>query len=160
MLKVKITTKIALIISGFYSLIFVFFSFYKGSILYLIKLEMEDTFVGGEASDTSIYLWFAIGLILLFASYLFFYLIKIKDLKSQKTLLNGLTYFWILVSIIKIVIFKSYFFLVIFSIIPILVCYAAIQNQKKLISDEKKNKGLSDREIHLLQRLAGRKDKN
>ena len=117
---------------------------------------MEDTFVGGETSDTSIYLWFTIGFILLFASYLFFYLIKIKDLKSQKTLLKGITYFWILVSIIKIVIFKSYFFLAIFSIIPILVCYAAIQNQKKLINDEKKNRGLSEREIHLLQRLAER----
>ena len=138
MLKVKITTKIALIVSGFYSLTFVFFSFYKGIILYLIKLAMEDTFVGGETSDTSIYLWFTIGFILLFASYLFFYLIKIKDLKSQKTLLKGITYFWILVSIIKIVIFKSYFFLAIFSIIPILVCYAAIQNQQKLINDEKK----------------------
>ena len=160
MLKVKITTKIALIISGFYSLIFVFFSFYKGVILYLIKLAMEDTFVGGETSDTSIYLWFAIGFILLFASYLFFYLIKIKDLKSQKTLLNGLTYFWILVSIIKIVIFKSYFFLAVFSVLPILVCYAAIQNQKKLISEERKNQGLSEREVHLLQRLAGRKNKD
>ena len=156
MLKVKITTKIALIVSGFYSLTFVFFSFYKGIILYLIKLAMEDTFVGGETSDTSIYLWFTIGFILLFASYLFFYLIKVKDLKSQKTLLKGITYFWILVSIIKIVIFKSYFFLAIFSIIPMLVCYAAIQNQKKLINDEKKNRGLSEREIHLLQRLAER----
>ena len=121
---------------------------------------MEDTFVGGETSDTSIYLWFAIGFILLFASYLFFYLIKIKDLKSQKTLLNGLTYFWIFVSIVKIVVLKSYFFLAVFSILLILICYAAIQNQKKLISDEKKNEGLSEREIHLLQRLAGKKNKD
>ena len=48
---------------------------------------MEDTFVGGETSDTSIYLWFTIGFILLFASYLFFYLIKI-DLKSQNSYLR------------------------------------------------------------------------
>ena len=54
---------------------------------------MEDTFVGGETSDISIFLWFVVGVLLLFCSFLFFYLTRIKDLRSQKTLLNGINAF-------------------------------------------------------------------
>ena len=52
---------------------------------------MEDTFVGGETSN-AIYLWFAIGLL---NNLNHIYSLFSKKLKSQKTLLNGLTYFWI-----------------------------------------------------------------
>ena len=55
MTKMKITSKLALIISGFYSLIFVSFCFYKGIVLYFVNKAMEDTFVGGETSDISIF---------------------------------------------------------------------------------------------------------
>ena len=84
MTKMKITSRLALIVSGFYSLIFVSFCFYKGTILYFVNKAMEDTFVGGKTSDTSIYLWFVVGILLLFCACLFFYFTKIKDLKSQK----------------------------------------------------------------------------
>ena len=83
MTKMKITSKLALIISGFYSLIFVSFCFYKGIILYFVNKAMEDTFVGGETSDISIFLWFVVGVLLLFCSF-FFYFTKIKDLKVKK----------------------------------------------------------------------------
>ena len=56
MTKMKISAKVALITSGFYSLIFVSFCFYKGIVLYFINKAMEDTFVGGETSDISIFL--------------------------------------------------------------------------------------------------------
>ena len=98
MTKMKITSRLALIVSGFYSLIFVSFCFYKGIILYFVNKAMEDTFVGGETSDTSIYLWFVVGVLLLFCTFLFFYFIKIKYLKSQKNLLNGIIAFWIVIS--------------------------------------------------------------
>ena len=161
MVRMKITSKLALTISGFYSLIFVSFCFYKGIVLYFVNKAMEDTFVGGETSDISIYLWFIIGTLLLFFSFLFFYFTKIKDLKSQKTLLNGISVFWIVISVIQIIFFKSYFYLSLINLIPIMVNLIAIKNLKNLIIKKLNEKGLSDKEIHLLQLLAGiKKDNN
>ena len=161
MARMKITSKLALIISGFYSLIFVSFCFYKGIVLYFVNKAMEDTFVGGETSDISIYLWFIIGTLLLFFSFLFFYFTKIKDLKSQKTLLNGISVFWIVISVIQIIFFKLYFYLSLINLIPVIVNLIAIKNLKNLIIKKLNEKGLSDKEIHLLQLLAGiKKDNN
>ena len=161
MTKMKITSRLALIISGFYSLIFVSFCFYKSIILYFVNKAMEDTFVGGETSDTSIYLWSVVGVLLLFCTFLFFYFIKIKDLKSQKTLLNGIIAFWVLISFIQIIFFKLYFYLILINLIPIVTNYLAIKNLKNLIIKKLNEKGLTDNEIHLLQMLAGiKKDKN
>ena len=120
---------------------------------------MEDTFVGGETSDISIFLWFVVGMLLSFCSFLFFYFTKIKDLKSQKTLLNGISIFWILISIIQITLFKLYFYLSLINLIPILINYLAIKNLKNIIIKKLNEKGLSDKEIHLLQLLAGIKKK-
>ena len=159
MTKIKMTAKLALIISGSYSLIFVSFCFYKGIVLYFVNKAMEDTFVGGETSDISIFLWFVVGMLLSFCSFLFFYFTKIKDLKSQKTLLNGISIFWILISIIQITLFKLYFYLSLINLIPILINYLAIKNLKNIIIKKLNEKGLSDKEIHLLQLLAGIKKK-
>ena len=160
MLK-KITAKLALTISGSYSLIFVSFCFYKGIVLYFVNKSMEDTFIGGETSDISIFLWFVVGMLLLFCSFLFFYFIKINDLKNQKTLLNGISVFWILLSIIHIILFKLYFYLSLFNLMPIIINFLTIKNLKNLILKKLNEKGLSDKEIHLLQMLAGiKKDKN
>ena len=155
MTKMKVTAKLALIISGSYLLIFVSFCLYKGTVLYFVNKAMEDTFVGGETSDISIFLWFIVGILLLFFSYLFFYLIKIKDLKSQKTLLISICTFWIFISIIQIIFFKLYFYLSFINLVPITINYMAIKNLKKLIIKKLNEKGLSDKEIHLLQLLAG-----
>ena len=161
MTKTNITAKLALIISGFYSLIFVSFCFYKSIVLYFINKAMEDTFVGGETSDISIFLWFVVGVLLSFCSFLFFYFIKINDLKSQKTLLNGISVFWILISIFQIIFFKLYFYLSLINIIPIVINLIAIKNLKNLIIKKLNEKGLTDKEIHLLQMLANiKKDKN
>ena len=155
MTRIIISSKLALIVSGFWSLIFVSFCLYKSIVLYYINKAMEDTFVGGEASDISIFLWFVISLLLLFCSFLFFYFTKIKDLKSQKTLLNGISIFWLLVSIVQIIFFKLYFYLCLINLIPIMVNHIAIKNIKNLIIKKLNEKGLSEKEIHLLQLLAG-----
>ena len=76
MTKMKITAKLALIISGSYSSIFVIFCFYKGIVLYFVNKAMEDTFVGGETSNISIFLWFIVGALLFFCSFLFFFFYK------------------------------------------------------------------------------------
>ena len=155
MTKMKITAKLALRISGFYLLIFVAFCFYKSLVLHLVNKAMEDTFVGGETSDISISLWLLVGVLLLFTSFLFFYFTKIKDLKSQKTLLNVTSLFWILVSAVQIIFFKSYFYFSLINLIPIVINLISIKNIKNLIIKKLNEKGLSDKEIHLLQLLAG-----
>ena len=161
MTKMKLTAKLALIISGSYSLIFVSFCFYKGIVIYFVNKAMEDTFVGGETSDISIFLWFIVGTLLLLFSLLFFYFTKIKDLKSQKTLLNSISIFWIVISGIQIIFFKLYFYLSLINLIPVVINLIAIKNLKNLIVKKLNEKGLSDKEIHLLQLLAGiKKDKN
>ena len=161
MTKMKVTAKLALIISGSYLLIFVSFCLYKGTVLYFVNKAMEDTFVGGETSDTSVYLWFIVGVLLLFCTFLIFYFINIKDLKSQKTLLNGIIVFWIVISGIQIIFFKLYFYLSLINLIPIVTNYLAIKNLKNLIIKKLNEKGLTNNEIHLLQMLAGiKKDKN
>ena len=116
---------------------------------------MEDTFVGGETSDISIFLWCIVGTLLLIFSFLFFYFTKIKDLKSQKTLLNGISVFWIVISGIQIIFFKSYFYLSLINLIPVFINLIAIKNLKNLIIKKLNEKGLSDKEIYLLQLLAG-----
>ena len=158
-MNLKISSKTAFIISGLYTLVFLLFAIYKGFILYFIQKTMEDTFVGGEASDISITLWFLISGILAFSSILFFYFIKIKDLKSQKVILSGVTLSWIFISIFQIILFKSYFYLSLLTIIPIITCYLAIKTIKIEIIKQLNKKGLSKKEIHLLQLLAGIKKK-
>ncbi len=116
---------------------------------------MEDTFIGGETSDISILLWFIVGTLLLFCSLLFLYFIKIKDFKSQITLLISISAFWILISIVQIIFFKSYFYLSLINLIPILINHVAVKNLKNLIIKKLNEKSLSDKEIHLLQLLAG-----
>ena len=120
---------------------------------------MEDTFVGGETSDISITLWFVISCILAFLSILFFYLIKIKDLKSQKVVLSGMTILWILISIFQIFLFKKFFYLALLTIIPISASYLAVKTLKVEIIKQLNKKSLSEKEIHLLQLLAGIKKK-
>ncbi|AFS46955.1 hypothetical protein HIMB5_00001850 [alpha proteobacterium HIMB5] len=151
----KISSKIAFIVSGTYTLVFLLFAVYKGFILYFVQKAMEDTFVGGETSDISITLWFIISGILAFASILFFYFIKIKDLNSQKVILSGITISWIFISIFQIFLFKEYFYLSLLTIIPIITCYIAIKTLKTKIIKQLNEKGLSEKEVHLLQLLAG-----
>ena len=155
MLKFEISPKLAFVISGVYNLIFLAFAVYKGIILYLIKIAMEDTFVGGNTSDISITLWFLISSILALTSFLFFYFIKIKDLKSQKIILSGITILWLFFSILQLFLFKDYFYLAIFTTIQIISCYLEHKNLKNKIIKNLKDKGLSEKEIYLLQLLAG-----
>ena len=154
-----ISSKIAFIISGLYSSIFIFFSLYKAVVLLFVKSAMEDTFIGGETSDISITLWFLIAGVMTFTTFIFFYFLKIKDLKSQKIIITGTSIAWLFVCMIQLILFYEYFFLAIFTLIPLLVNYLSIKTLKNEITKELNKKGLSEKEIHLLQMLAGIKEK-
>ena len=160
MLRNRINSKIAFLVSGIYSLIFVIFSIYKGIILYFVQKAMEDTFIGGETSDLSITLWFLIAGIMSFSTFIFFYFIKVKDLKSQKIILTGISFAWLFICIFQIIIFKNYFYYAIFTLVPLITNFFALKSLKIEIIRELNKKGLSEKEIHLLQLLAGIKKDN
>ena len=159
MLKLKISSRIAFVISGLYSSIFIFFSLYKAIILLFVKSAMEDTFVGGNTSDVSITLWFLIAGVMTFTTFIFFYFLKIKDLKSQKIIMTGTSFAWLFICIIQLILFKEYFYLAMFTLVPLVVNYMSIKTLKNDILRELNKKGLSEKEIHLLQMLAGIKKK-
>ena len=151
----KISTKSILLISALTSSFFLIYSSYKGTILYFVNEALEDTFVGGSTSDISIYLWFTISGILILITLMFLFFLKIKDLKSQKIIVTGLTVFWITISIFLILINLSNFWISLITLAVGVLSFLATKNLKKIIIAELNKKGLTEKEIHLLQKLAG-----
>ena len=123
--------------------------------MYFVNEAMEDTFVGGNASDISIILWFVISGILTLLILMFLFFLKIKDLKSQKIILIGLTVFWITTSFFSILISFSNLLITLITLSIGIISFLATKNLKKEIIIELNKKGLTDKEIYLLQKLAG-----
>ena len=151
----KITTKSILLISALTTSAFLIYALYKGIILYFVNEALEDTFVGGSTSSISIILWFIISGILMLITSMFLFFLKIKDLKSQKIIVIGLIFFWFTVSFFSIfVAFSNLWITLITSSIGI-ISFLASKNLKKEIIAELNKKGLTEKEIYLLQKLAG-----
>ena len=151
----KITTKSILLISALTSSAFLIYALYKGIILYFVNEALEDTFVGGNTSDISIVLWFIISGILTLLILMLLFFIKIKDLKSQKIIVIGLTFFWISISFLSIFVSFSNLWITLITLTIGVISLLAIKNLKKEIITELNKKGLTDKEIYLLQKLAG-----
>ncbi|WP_440656242.1 hypothetical protein [Candidatus Pelagibacter sp. HIMB1509] len=151
----KISTKSILLISALTSSFFLIYASYKGVILYFVNEAMEDTFVGGSTSDISIFLWFTISGILMLITLMFLFFLKIKDLKSQKIIITGLTVFWIIISIFLTLINFSNFWISLLTFTVGILSFLSMKNLKKTIVAELNRKGLTDKEIYLLRKLAG-----
>ena len=151
----KITTKSILLISALTTSAFLIYALYKGIILYFVNEALEDTFVGGSTSNISIVLWFIISGILMLITSMFLFFLKIKDLKSKKIIVIGLIFFWFTVSFFSIfVAFLNLWITLLTSSIGI-ISFLASKNLKKEIIAELNKKGLTEKEIYLLQKLAG-----
>ena len=151
----KITTKSILIISVLTCSSFLIYTLYKGLILYFVNEALEDTFVGGNTSDISIVLWFIISGILALLIFLLLFFIKIKDLKSQKIIVIGLIFFWFTISFFSIFVTFSNLWITLFTSSIGIISFLASKNLKKEIIAELNKKGLTEKEIYLLQKLAG-----
>ena len=151
----KITTKSILLISALTSSTFLIYALYKGIILYFVNEALEDTFVGGSTSNISIILWFIISGILMLITCMFLFLLKIKDLKSQKIIAMGLIFFWFTVSLFSIFITFSNLWITLLTSSIGIISFLASKNLKKEIIAELNKKGLTEKEIYLLQKLAG-----
>jgi hypothetical protein len=160
MKKINVTSKISSIISIITSIIFVLYFAYKGFMVYLIQKAMDDTFVGGSASDITITLWFGISLSMALSMLLFFQFIKIKDLNSQRTIQQGIFIGWTIIAIAMIIFVPSYIYLILITILSSMVSLLSSITLKDLITKElrEKKETLSKKEIYLLQKLAGVKN--
>ena len=151
----KITTKSIIFISALTSSAFLVYALYKGLILFFVNEALEDTFVGGSTSNISIILWFIISGILMLVTFMFLFFLKIKDLKSQKIIVIGLTFFWFTVSFFSIFVAFSNLWVTLLTLLVGIFSFLASKNLKKEIIAELNKKGLTEKEIYLLQKLAG-----
>ena len=128
--------------------------------VYFIQEAMDDTFVGGSASDITITLWFGISLSMALSMFLFFQFIKIKDLKSQRTIQKGIFIGWAIIAITMTIFVPSYKYLIIITILSSIVSFLSSVTLKDIIAENLKEKKetLSEKEIYLLQKLAGVKN--
>ena len=160
MKKINISSKTSFVISIITSIIFVTYFAYKGFIVYFIQKAMDDTFVGGSTTDITITLWFGISLSMALSMFLFFQFIKIKDLKSQRTVQKGIFIGWAIIAIAMIIFVPSYIYLILITILSSIISLLSTITLKEMIAKDliKKKETLSDKEIYLLQKLAGVKN--
>ncbi|MDA7734484.1 hypothetical protein N8832_03140 [Candidatus Pelagibacter sp.] len=158
--KIKVSSKLSFITSIITSIIFVFFFAYKGLMGYFVQKAMDDTFVGGNTSDITVTLWFGISITMALSMLLFFQFTKIKDLNSQRTIQKGICAGWSIIAISMIVFTPSYIYFILITIISSIISLASSITLKTRIAEDLKNKkeSLSEKEIYLLQKLAGVKN--
>ena len=160
MKKINISSKISFIISTITSIIFVLYFIYKGFLVYFVQKAMDDTFIGGSTSDITITLWFAIAGTMALSMFLFFQFTKIKDLNSQRTIQKGIFVGWTIITLAMIIFIPVYIYFIFLTIIASIVSLLSSITLKDQIAEELKNKkeNLSEKEIYLLQKLAGVKN--
>ena len=160
MKKINISSKISFIISTITSIIFVLYFIYKGFLVYFVQKAMDDTFVGGNTSDITVTLWFAISAAMALSMFLFFQFTKIKDLNSQRTIQKGIFIGWGIIAIAMIIFIPSYIYFILLTILSSIVSLLSSITLKDRITEDLINKKetLSEKEIYLLQKLAGVKN--
>jgi len=160
MKKIRISSKISFIFSSITSMIFVGYFGYKGFMVYFVQKAMDDTFIGGSTSDITVTLWFAIMGTMALSMFLFFQFIRIKDLKSQMTILKGVFIGWAIISIALITFIPSYIYFILLTSVASIASLLSSITVKHKITEEliKKKETLSEKEVYLLQKLAGIKN--
>ena len=160
MKKIRISSKLSFIFSSIASMIFVGYFGYKGFMVYFVQKAMDDTFIGGSTSDITVTLWFAIMGTMALSMFLFFQFIKIKDLKSQMTILKGVFVGWAIISVALITFIPTYIYFILLTSMASIASLLSSITVKHEITDEliRKKETLSEKEIYLLQKLAGIKD--
>jgi hypothetical protein len=156
MKKIKISSKSSFIVSSITSMIFVGYFGYKGFMVYFVQKAMDDTFIGGSSSDITVTLWFAISAAMALSMLLFFQFIKIRDLNSQSTILKGMFIGWAGICVALIVFIPSYiYFVILTAVASIVSLISSLTLKEKIIEQLDKKETLSEKEIYLLQKLAG-----
>jgi len=149
-IKIKISTKVSYLSSIFAASIILLFFSYKAIIAFLIHKELY-----GGGLDTLVLLRASIAGIMFLLILLFIQFMKIKDLKSQRTILRGIFVGWTSVFIILIVINLSSIYFILITGASSLIVLVTLFSLIDQIKEEKNT--LTDKEIYLLQKLAKKK---
>ena len=148
MKRIKISSKLSFIISSLTSIIFVLYFAYKGVMVYLVQKAMDDTFLGGSTSDITVTLWFAISAAMALSMLLFFQFTKIKDLKSQSTILKGMFIGWTGICVALIVFIPNYiYFIILTAVASIVSLISSLTLKEEIIAQLNKKETLSEKEI-------------
>ena len=128
--------------------------------VYFVQKAIDDTFVGGSASDITITLWFGISLSMALSMFLFFQFLKIKDLNSQRIIQKGIFMGWTITAITMTIFVPSYIYLILIAVLSSIVSLLSSIALKDIIAKDliDKKETLSEKEIYLLQKLAGVKN--
>ena len=149
-IKIKINTNVSYLSSIFVALIIFLFFSYKAVIAYLIHRELY-----GGGMDTLVLLRASIAGIMFLIILLFIQFMKIKDLKSQRTILRGIFVGWTSVFIILLVVNLSSIYFIIITGLSSLIVLVTLFSLIDQIKEEKNT--LTEKEIYLLQKLAKKK---
>jgi len=149
-IKIKVLPKYAYLVSSLIALIIFFYFSYKAVIAYLIHRELY-----GDGMDVLVSLRAALAGIMFLLIVLFFQFIKIKDLKSQRTILRSIFVGWSSLFIVLIIVNPSLIYFIVLSGIAGIANLIALFSLVDLIKEERNT--LTDKEIYLLQQLANKK---
>ena len=149
-LNIKILPKYAYLSSSLVAFIFFLYFSYKAIIAYLIHQELY-----GSGMDILVSLRIALAGIMALLLMLFFQFLKIKDFKSQRTILRGIFISWSTLFVIFIVIDLELISFTILSGFAALINLLSLFTLVDLIKEERNT--LTDKEIYLLQKLAKKK---
>ena len=145
----NISPKLSHILSAIISIIFVIYFFYEGFLAYIILKEL-----GGGVDALVASRWGLATAMFVFAC-LFFLFIKIKDLKSQRTILKGIFIGWSSICLTLIIAIPNSIYFIILTGLASTISLLSSKNLIEKIKEEKKT--LTEKEIYLLQRLANKK---
>ena len=149
-INIKILPKYAYLSSSLVAFTFFLYFSYKAIIAYLIHQELY-----GSGMDILVSLRIALAGIMALLLMLFFQFLKIKDFKSQRTILRGIFISWSTLFVIFIVIDLELISFTILSGFAALINLLSLFTLVDLIKEERNT--LTDKEIYLLQKLAKKK---
>ena len=145
----NISPKLSHILSAVVSIIFVIYFFYQGFLAYVILKEL-----GGGVDALVASRWGLATAMFIFAC-LFFLFIKIKDLKSQRTILKGIFIGWSSICLTLIIAIPNSIYFIILTGLASAINLLSSKSLIEKIKEEKET--LTEKEIYLLQRLANKK---
>ncbi len=149
-MKINISPKITFILSILICIVSFTFFTYKGLVAYLVHKELY-----GGGIDALVASRWGLAFVSLIFAFLFYLFWRIKDLKSKKTILKGCSLGWLLVSILIPILAPDNIYIIIFPIIMVLISIISAYSLNQEIKEEKYK--LTEKEIYLLQKLAGKK---
>ena len=142
----NISPKLSHVLSAVISIVFAIYFFYKGFLAYFILKEL------GGGVDALVASRWGLGTAMFIFACLFFLFIKIKDLKSQRTILKGIFIGWTSVCVTLIIVLPNSIYFIILTVLASIISFLSSKDLIKKIKDEKEK--LTEKEIYLLQRLA------